>query len=90
MPRRHTGEEEAELHLFLTTALGKKPLVCINTRLGGPQSQSGHCEEHTSLLHLSEIKPSIFQPVVESKHQLHNTGCCNFYIMIQLNPQQNM
>ena len=60
---RHTREEEVQLHLFLTSALGvewlisypdhfipeKEPKYPSNRRLGGPQSQSRCFEEKKNL-----------------------------------------
>ena len=79
MPLRHTGRVEVMLQLFLTSTLvggegsaswpdyfttwGKSPLCSLNTRLGGPQSQSGHFGGERNLLPMLGFEPWIVQRI---------------------------
>jgi hypothetical protein len=46
-----------ELHLPAALPTGKEPPVLIERRLGGAQSQSGHCGKEKNLLRLPGTEP---------------------------------
>jgi hypothetical protein len=59
-------EPSGQLHAMDVYPGGKSHQYLLNMRLGGPKSQYAHFTADKNLLHLSEFKTCIIQPIVWS------------------------
>jgi hypothetical protein len=65
-------EVSGQIHAQAALRLGKELLVCLDRRLGGLQSQSGHYEEEKILLEYTGAKKGDSSKNSSYKHRFPN------------------
>jgi hypothetical protein len=59
-------EVSAQLHVTAALPLGKSPWYPLDRKMGGSQSNSGHCGKEKHSQRLPGLEPPIIQPAAQS------------------------